>query len=99
MAEFNSALPVKGLTVATGVYNNVSVSNVVTLILASNTNRRGFCIINNSLDTVYVGFNASVSVSTGIPLEKKDTISDEMYTGVVYGITATGTADIRYTEL
>lgn len=86
----------------------VSVTTSATQIVPARTaypSRAGLIVGNNSAVTVFLGLGASagsVTAATGIPLPAGQslTFSGLSYAdGAVYGIVATGTADIRYIEL
>lgn len=83
-------------------YNTVTVqSNAATLIIAANTWRAGLTIYNNGSVTVYVGTDSSVATSTGIPIlagGNYDFLGYQVYKGVIYGLAASATADVRYLE-
>ena len=85
-------------------YGTVTVTNVATLIVDSNTKRRNLTIANAALmETVFIGPNSSITVANAIPLyggstRDQDRIA-EGYLGPVYGIVAAGTADVRYWEV
>jgi len=76
----------------------VSVSSTSTTILSSSAARTGFIITNNSTQIVYIQFGATATVASSLPLYRGDSItiaSPSIYTGVVSGIVASGTADVR----
>lgn len=88
----------------------VSITTAATVIVAASTQsggRIGLFILNNSTTTVYIGPDSTVTTANGFPLlagEKfilqNDTPNPQyFYTGAVYGIVATGTADVRYWEM
>jgi hypothetical protein len=57
-------------------------------------------IYNNGSVTVYIGFTSSVTTSNGFPLAAGASMSFEFgYSGdALYGIVASGTADVRVLE-
>jgi len=84
-------------------YNNVTVqSSGATLIKDANNARRGIQVYNNGNVIIYVGPNSNVTPSTGIPLLPQslyETSGEKQgWRGTVYGIAASGTADVRYFE-
>ena len=83
-------------------YNAVPVGDTATLIIASNSNRKGLLIVNNSAVTVYIGPDASITKDNAIPILASGTFMDtglqEAWRSAVYGIVVTGTADVRYWE-
>lgn len=83
-------------------YGAVSVGSTATQILPADPGRRGFLISNNGGQIIYIGFDASVTTSTGIqilPQDKFDQIGEHgAYRGAIYGITASSTSDCRFWE-
>lgn len=83
-------------------YNTVTVqSSGATVILAANTWRCGMTLYNNASVTVYIGTDASVATSTGMPMlagAAYDFNGFQSYKGPIYGIAASATADVRYLE-
>lgn len=84
-------------------YGTISVTNSATLIVDANTKRRNLSIVNTSSSTdIFIGPDSSVTSSNGLPLYSYSTRDQdripEGWQGPVYGITASGTADIRYWE-
>jgi hypothetical protein len=57
--------------------------------------RKWLSLVNMSGVTIYIGRDNTVSTSTGFPLEPDERRSEEGYCGYVYGIVATGTAELR----
>ena len=89
---------------------NVSVAATATVIVAASTQsggRIGLRIYNNSAVTVFLGPDATVTTANGYPLLTATEFKFDadgpnpqyFYTGAVYGIVATGTADVRYWEM
>lgn len=50
---------------------------------------------NPSGVTVYYGFDNALTTNNGFPLENTGKVSMTGHHGIVYGVVATGTADIR----
>lgn len=85
-------------------YNTVTVTNSPTLIVNGNTKRRNLTIVNTSLSTtIYIGPDSSITSSNTVPLYGNQTRDQdriaEGYQGPVYGVTDSGTADVRYWEV
>jgi len=74
----------------------VTVTNTATLIFNINLNRGSITILNNGSEIVYIG-DATVTTSTGMPVQPSEKITLHN-TGSLYGITATGTSEIRIIE-
>lgn len=82
-------------------YNTVSVQTSATLILAANNDRRGLIVYNNGNNTMYIGLDAAVTTSTGIPILPQSSFElngDKCWRGAVYGIAVTSSDDCRYWE-
>ena len=85
-------------------YNTVSVTAAATQIVAANSKRRSLYIVNKGDKTIYLGGDASVLSTTGIPLLLNGVLSEDdsgtrMYMGPVYGVCAAGeSSDCRYWE-
>ena len=83
-------------------YNTVTVqSSGATLILAANNWRTGLTLYNNGSVIIYIGTDASVATTTGIPMAAAaayDFNGWQSYKGAIYGIAASATADVRYLE-
>ncbi len=83
-------------------YNAVSVGATATLLLAANNERKGCLIFNNGTNTIYLGMDANVTSSNGIPLLANATFSNSnlhaLWRGAIYAITATSTSDTRFWE-
>lgn len=78
-------------------YGNTACTTSATLIMAANYERKGFVI--KAVDgTVYVGDDSSVTTSTGYPLGVGESLPSATFLGTVYGITASGTTNVRYWE-
>lgn len=82
--------------------NAVTVqSSGATLVLAANTWRRGMNIYNNGSVTVYLGFDSTVSSSTGTPILPNASFTSDGFApwkSDVYARAASATADVRYLE-
>lgn len=86
-------------------YGNVSVGSVTpTLIVAANSARQALWLCNYSVaPDCFIGFDANVTPTTGFPLfasgdQQASRGTGSTYLGDVYGITSSGTADIRFRE-
>lgn len=71
-----------------------------TAILAALTQRRKVIIRNNGTAIVYIGFDDSVTSSTGFPIMPQDSLelSGEFMSRkpAIHAIAASGTQDVRY---
>ncbi|KKK95046.1 hypothetical protein LCGC14_2676730 [marine sediment metagenome] len=85
-------------------YNTVTVTTSATLIVADNTKRKVLTLVNTSETIpVYIGPDSSITTSNAIPLYETQTQDSSktfgFWSGPVYGIVASGTADVRYWEV
>ena len=78
-------------------YGNAACDTTADLILAANYERKGF-VIQATDGTVYIGDDSSVTTSNGFPLATGQSFSSSAFLGTVYGITASGTVNVRYWE-
>lgn len=84
-------------------YNTVTVTNTPTLIVAPNTHRQSLILTNISTTVAYIGPDNLVTTVNAIQMNRNDVLSEDsggtrVYQGAVWGVVATGTADIRYWE-
>ena len=88
-------------TSSTGTSSTASVTNANTTILASNGNRKAATIYNEGSVACYVKLGATASATTYTTKLAVDGYYEVpgLYTGIITGITASGTATLRVTEL
>lgn len=101
----SQALPVQA---STATLANVSGATSSTTLIASNANRKGLVIVNDSTAILYVKFGSSASSTSytyllagstgGIP-SILELPASMVYTGIVTGIWASATGAARVTEL
>ena len=79
--------------------NQVSVGNTATLIVDTRLSRRCVAVVNLGTTDVYLGFDGTVTTSTGVLLlgVKGATVILET-TGPVYGIVASGSQSVAYAD-
>lgn len=85
-------------------YNTVTITTSPTKIVNGNCSRRNLIITNTSLSLiVYIGPDSNITTSNAIPLYQNQTLNQdripEGYLGPIYGVVASGTADVRYWEM
>jgi hypothetical protein len=83
-------------------YNTVTVGASATLIVGANPQRISLIIVNTGTPTVYIGQDASVTTSNGIPLLTNGNLTEDsggqkVYCGPIYGI-CSSTSDVRFWE-
>lgn len=94
-----SSISVNKATVATNT--RPTVSNVSSVILASNSNRKSALIFNQSGAVVYLQFGAAAVVGQGRRLANNETYeidSTNLYTGDIRAIRNAGSGEIEVTE-
>ena len=77
----------------------VTVTTSTVQVLPSNSSRKSFAVTGNA--TWYLGFGTGLTASNGFKLAADQAYTDggvSAYTGEVWGITASGTADVRAVE-
>ena len=78
----------------------VSVGNTSTSILSSNGSRKAAIIVNDSNETVYLNLSGTAVINEGIRLNAKGGVHrEEMYTGAIFGICASGSKNVTVTEI
>lgn len=83
-------------------YGALSVSTSATEIKigASALDERKVVVIQSQGNSIFIGFNNSVTTSSGLELRKRQTIILEASPDVaIYAITSSGTIDVRVWEL
>jgi hypothetical protein len=84
---------------ATVAENQIDITTAATLIIAANTERDSVVIKNlsTSTQTVFLGHTNTVTALTGHALDPGEPITYET-SSALYGIVATGTARVSYSE-
>jgi len=87
---------------ANTTYNTVTVTTSATRIVAASSNRKGLILANEGSVKVFIGPDDSITTSNAIPLFQSEKLFNsglpDLWRGDIYGIVASGTADIRYWE-
>lgn len=81
---------------------SVKVTDKVTQVLDYSPDRQNVLITNNSSVICYIGLSEGVTPDNGMPLAELDVFSidkDNPYSGPLYAITSSGTADLRVMEV
>lgn len=89
------------VTAGTGTASTASVTNTNTTVLASNSSRLGATIYNEGTVPCFVKLGSTASATTYTVKMVVDGYYEVPagYTGIITGITASGTATMRVTEL
>jgi hypothetical protein len=77
----------------------VLVGIVATQIVDENTERRAIDIFNNGATIIYLGFDDTVALLTGMPLLPYTGVVYNGYQGEVWGISTVINTDIRVLEM
>jgi hypothetical protein len=77
----------------------VAPTSTALLALAANTSRLNAVLYNNGVQTIYLGVDNTVTTSTGQPLAPGCALYDSDSSDAWYGIVASGTGDLRVTEV
>lgn len=86
---------------ASAALTTVTSSNSSTSLLASNANRKGFILYNNSTKKCYVAFSATATTSAFTVLLQPNSLfeSQNVYTGPISGIWEAVNGNMQVTEL
>ncbi len=81
---------------------NKSIGSSTTEILAANTNRKYFCIVNDSNETIYLALGADAVMNKGIRLNANggcfEAVGTNMTQQAIDGICASGTKNVTVQE-
>lgn len=80
-------------------FSTAAPGTTATLLLAANPARATAMLVNNGTATVFLGKDATVTTTTGIPLAAGASLVDDRSSDAWYGILATGTGDVRVLEV
>jgi len=80
----------------------VPIATAATQILAPNTKRISFYVVNNGTQTIFLGDGSDVTVANGTPIFSGGTLNEDqgfrLYKAAVFGIVGSGTGDARVWE-
>lgn len=76
-----------------------SIALVAGLIIDENSDREKILVQNMGSETLYIGFDNTVTILTGFPLPPNSVWEDNTYLGSVYGICATTGVDVAIIEM
>jgi len=68
-------------------------------LMDANPKRKAYSIVNNGSNTIYLGANSGVTTESGEPLLPGEMVSDDTDDEDVWALAASGTQDVRVTEL
>jgi len=89
----------RGATGAGGSFGQQDVSTSAVEVVAANDDRLSVLVQNTGSETIYVGFDATVTAANGVQVAAGGTYADGTYSGAVYAITSSGTSDVRFQEV
>ena len=79
--------------------NQASITEAAGQVVAANANRIKVTLRNTGANTVYIGFDASVTSSNGFTLVANSSLTDSSSLASIYAICAAGkTSTISYVE-
>lgn len=100
LASSSNPLPVVRPPTNTAAVGAVTVTNVATQVRPTRSTRVGLTIQNLGSVDIFWGPSGGVTTSTGIKVPAGgDAEIDAIYTGPLYCIVATGSADVRFWEV
>ncbi len=101
LASDQEAVPTKpDKTSSASVTTKVDVGSGSTPVLSANANRKKMILVNDSNETIYVNFSATAVLNEGIRLNANGgNVVDDIYTGAVSAISASGSKNLTVTEL
>lgn len=76
-----------------------AVTNVAALLVAENLDRLTLSLVNNGKKTVYLGKDNTLTALNGTPLPPTGSVSDDNSNDAWWGITESGTSDVRSVEV
>lgn len=85
-------------------YGNVSVTSTPIIIIPANAHRQEFRLVNYSTSPdCFIGMDSSVTTTNGFALmagseQDASRSMGSTYLGDIWGVTSSGTADIRWWE-
>lgn len=100
--EGTHGMPVRPAACATATLTNVASSASTTSLLASNANRLGVILFNDSTSTLYLKYGTTASTTSyTYSIEAGGTweMLNPLYTGAIDGIWSSANGNARITEL
>ena len=83
----------------TGSYNQIAVDTTAVLVIAANTSRLEAIVQSAGSGTIYIGFDAGVTTSNGLPIASGYAITFQRYTGPIYAIAAAAGEKAAFMEV
>ena len=85
-----------------GSYGSVSVGVTATEIVPANPDRIALIITIKDNVQVFLGLDNGVTIANGVPFKQDDVLEidqENLYTGAIFGIVASGSAGVRFMEI
>lgn len=98
-SDGNLLVNLEGSSAENATPSKATVTTTVTLIVSSRSGRNNLEVFNEGTVDVYIADDNTVSTTTGYILASGQSISFEDYVGALYGITASGSSDVRVMEV
>ena len=98
--DLDTAPPVRLNTGASGGSidaDAVSVTSTAGVVVAANASRKSVIIQNLGSAPIFIG-GSTVADSDGLKVDPGQSLTVDNTTAAIYGVTASGTADVRYLE-
>jgi hypothetical protein len=84
--------------IGTKQVRSVTVSSTATGLAPERASRAGIALFNNGAGVVYLG-GPDVTAASGFPLPAGASFSEDGSRDAYYGVTASGTVDVRVLEI
>lgn len=88
-----------GSTTNGSTYGVQQAETTPSLIVGANENRESVILQNKGSESMYVGFDDSLSSFTGLEVTAGGTYTDDSYTGPLYAITNSGSVNVAYQDI
>jgi hypothetical protein len=96
-AVSSTAIPVITTTSSTFIGNQITISNIATLITPTNTNRKSLLIRNQGATDMYV-LGSGVTTTNGLLIKTSEVLILDRTTAALYGIVSAGSTTVSYLE-
>lgn len=100
VAATNPVSVASGKATASTTSTGVTVGTSSTTIIASNANRKSVIIVNDGDETIYLKYGSAATTASGIRLNASGgSLREDLYTGIITGICASGGKNVTVTEI
>lgn len=94
-----SAVVARDNATGTPTVSTAAPTTTAASVLAANSSRKVAILYNNGAQAVYLGTTSGVTVANGMPLVPGASFIDDRTLGAWYGITPSGTGDLRIMQV